>query len=183
MTVTARRLSVVSATSTPRRRLIRVVRPTSRAQHVIQMSDSWDISITDPAGVAFASLRYAGEVRFGPAYYYLSLVGYESGERLFGCSYLYDDSQSILALQEWMDRRFDSPNTSLLLLDIRQRRECRVAGCSDGFISATSIDSEILTFRRVRYGLHASTSEAEIAYRELDRWQPFTTIKARATLP
>lgn len=147
------------------------------------MSDSWDISIADPAGVAFASLRYAGEVKFGPAYYYLSLSGYESGERLFGCSFIYDHTQDILALQEWMDRSFDSPNTSLLLLDIRQRRECRVAGCSDGFISAISIDSETLTFRRVRYGIHATTSEAEIAYRDLDRWQPFTTITAGATLP
>jgi hypothetical protein len=147
------------------------------------MSDSWDISITDSSGDAFASLRYAGEVRFGPAYYHLRLAGYESGERLFGGCYLYDDSQSILALQEWMDRRFDSPNTSLLLLDLRQRRECRVAGCSDGFISATSIDPETLIFGRSRYGLHASTSVSEIAYRELDRWQPFPTIAARATLP
>lgn len=138
------------------------------------MNDSWDISITDPDGAAVAVLRYAGEVRFGPAYYYLSLPDSEFGERLFGRSHLYDHSLGILALQEWMDRRFDSPNTSLLLLDIRQKRECRVAGCTDGFISASSIDSEKLIFSRVRYGLHASTSESEIAYRELDRWQPFT---------
>jgi len=175
--------SVVTLAMVVRRSMVWNVRATLREQRVFQMSDSWDISITDPAGVAFASLRYAGEVRFGPAYYYLSLAGYESGERVFGSSYLYDHSQAILALQEWMDRSCDSPHTSLLLLDIRQGRECRVAGCSGGFISATSIDSETLTFRRVLYGLHASTSEAEIAYRKLDRWRPFKTITDRPSLP
>jgi|688.fasta_scaffold702643_2 hypothetical protein len=71
-----------------------------------------------------ARFAETGEIRFGPAYFSLSVDNLAFGERIFGHHFAWSDDDRFLALQEWHNTKESlGPRTSLVLLDLEKTME------------------------------------------------------------
>jgi hypothetical protein len=71
-----------------------------------------DIIVTSPDLLDQAVMKYVGEIRFGLAYYSLTIDKISFGEHVFGNSYLWSPGSRYFAVQEWgMTRKSRGPQT------------------------------------------------------------------------
>ncbi|NPV08326.1 MAG: hypothetical protein HPY83_10260 [Anaerolineae bacterium] len=116
------------------------------------MNDPSSRYVRSPDGHHIARLRYAQEIRFGPACYNLSLDSYDFGRRIFGEPCLWSPDSSLVAVQEWLtadERR--GPLTRLLLVDLESGLECAVSDASKGFLVPLRFEEGKLVYVRRYY--------------------------------
>jgi hypothetical protein len=109
-------------------------------------------SVLSPDGNHVATLRYAQEIRFGPACYNLSLDSFDFGGRVFGDSCLWSPDSSLIALQEWLttdERR--GPLTRLVLVDLRTGREAPLSEVTKGYVVPLRFEEGKLVYERRYY--------------------------------
>ncbi|GMW01702.1 MAG: hypothetical protein AMXMBFR84_28390 [Candidatus Hydrogenedentota bacterium] len=83
--------------------------------------------VISPDGARKAALAIAGEIRFGPAYYCLTLGNTRFVGRIFGSGAVWSGDSRFLAVQEWHSvDEAEGPITSLALFDFLDGRECKV---------------------------------------------------------
>ena len=129
-----------------------------------------DIMVPSPDSVHKAVMRYAGEIRFGPAYYSLIINKISFGERVFGASCLWSPDSRYFAIQEWETiKESDGPQTGLLLVDLPNRRECILSRAEKGFIAPKRFEREKLIYAKQYYG-QGRISEFEIEFLSLAGW-------------
>jgi hypothetical protein len=126
---------------------------------------------TSPDGKHHAILEYRGEIRFGPAYYSLTVDTIRFGERVFGNSFLWSPTSRFLAIQEWETiSESHGPGTHLLLLDLDAKRECVLSWAEKGFIVPKSFEHDKLIYTK-EYFTPPVTREFEIEFLPLRRWE------------
>ena len=126
-----------------------------------------------PDGKSIASLQYEGEIRFGPAYYSLSLNGVKLLGRSFGLCALWSDDSKYIALQEWLSTaESQGPQTVLLCLEPHVWRQCRVSTAKDGFIEPLRFEGQKLIYVKEHNDMHGQRrNEFEIEFPSLPRWE------------
>ncbi|MEQ9891907.1 hypothetical protein [Pectobacterium aroidearum] len=83
-----------------------------------------------------AMLIYAGEIRFGPPYFSLSIDGNALEGRVFGKELLWSPDSRYLAVQEWLSTaERDGPQTALLCIDMLEERQCQISQAAGDFKS------------------------------------------------
>ncbi|WP_240355714.1 hypothetical protein [Pectobacterium polaris] len=83
-----------------------------------------------------AMLIYAGEIRFGPPYFSLSIDGKALDDRVFGKDMLWSPDSRYLAVQEWLSTaERDGPQTALLCIDVLEERQCQLSQIARDFKS------------------------------------------------
>ena len=130
-----------------------------------------------PDGLHVLEFRYAGEIRFGPAFYTVDLDG-RPLRRLFRRRFgdaagVWSPDSRYAALQEWFGvSESAGPTTALRVVDVVERRQCGVARLAGAFVTPTAIDGGRLTFRVTRYGQHRIAAEDDrvIDLGEVSSW-------------
>lgn len=112
------------------------------------MPDSFNIMSPSPDTRHTAHFVAAGEIRFGPLYFALSVGGYTFAERIFGDAHLWSSSSHLLAVQEWLTIDYsEGPITALVLIDLDLGQEVTVARATKGFLVPEAFADSILAYR------------------------------------
>lgn len=137
------------------------------------------ITLNSPDKKRNGKLIYAGEIRFGPAYFHLQFPNCDFGGRIFGEDYLWSLDSRYLAIQESLTIDYsDGPYTELLLIDFLSGRQCPLSKVRKGFIVPVRFEPPVIIYRKEFRG-RGEHREFEIAYEVLDRWRPlFNTRKS-----
>lgn len=135
------------------------------------MHPSFNIDAPSPDGQHTAQLLFSGEVRFGPAYYVLSVDGYSFGGRIFGGAHLWSPSSRFLAVQEWLTLDYsEGPITELVLLDL-QLRQAAVARATKGFLVPIAFADPLVTYR-AEYAGPAGVQHFTLDITSVAEWLP-----------
>ncbi|NJN36101.1 MAG: hypothetical protein HC794_02405 [Nitrospiraceae bacterium] len=114
-------------------------------------------------------LQYAGEVRFGPAYFNLIVGGTRIRDRLFGGEIFWSNDSKYFAVQEWLStEESQGPHTRLVLFNAETRQESAVKECMGGFVSALRFYPESFTYQEER---GPARHLWNAAYDELANWK------------
>ena len=118
-----------------------------------------------------ALMKYNGEIRFGPAYYSLTIDQITFGGRVFGSSYLWSPNSRYFAVQEWETTSEERvPQTQLLLIDLETKQECVLSRAEQGFIVPKKFENDKLIYTKEYHG-QGVTREFEIEFLNLNRWE------------
>lgn len=129
-----------------------------------------DIIVQSPDLLHQVVMKYMGEIRFGPAYYSLTLDKISFGERIFGKSYLSSPDSRYFAVQEWeTTSEASGPQTRLLLIDLKLKKQCVLSRAEQGFIVPKKFEKEKLIYTK-EYRGQGTIKEFEIEFLLLDRW-------------
>jgi hypothetical protein len=135
------------------------------------MHESFNITSPSPDARHTARLFMAGEIRFGPLYYALSVDDYSFGERIFGDVHLWSRSSAFLAVQEWLTIDYSAgPITALVLIDVRLRRTATVARATKRFLVPASFEDSILVYRKENAG-HGVVEHFNVDVTEITEWE------------
>jgi hypothetical protein len=127
------------------------------------MHDSLNISTPSPNAQHTAHLVAAGEIRFGPLYFSLSVGEHAFGDRIFGDAHLWSRSSRLLAVQEWLTTDYgEGPITTLVLIDLELRREATVARATKGFIVPETFAEPLIVYRKEYAGSVIEQFELDI---------------------
>ncbi|MEQ9842863.1 hypothetical protein [Pectobacterium brasiliense] len=97
-----------------------------------------------------AMLIYAGEIRFGPPYFSLSIDGKALDDRVFGKDMLWSPDSRYLAVQEWLSTaERDGPQTALLCIDVLEERQCQVSQAAGGFIVPARVEDDKFFYEKI----------------------------------
>src|SRR5262249_28965423 len=130
-----------------------------------------DSSSPSPDSQHTAHFAYSGEIRFGPAYFSLSVDGYAFPERIFGDVYLWSPSSALLAVQEWLTLDYsEGPITALVVIDLNRKCEASVARVRKAFIVPRAFEGPLVVYR-VDYGGQAGTERFEIDVTKIAEWK------------
>lgn len=117
------------------------------------MHPFFDISAPSPDAQHMAYLAFSGEIRFGPAYYALSVDDYTFGPRIFGSPYQWSSSSDLLAVQEWLTLDYSAgPITALLVIHVQLRQEITVAQATKRFLVPTAFTGTTILYREEHAG-------------------------------
>lgn len=118
-----------------------------------------------------AVLEYAGEIRFGPAFYTLVVDKISFGKRVFGNKFLWSPDSRYFAIQEWETVSESlGPQTRLLLIDLEAGRECILSKAEQGFIIPQKFEDGKLVYTKEYHG-PGIISEFEIDFLSLKIWE------------
>ncbi len=109
-----------------------------------------EIPLAGPHGAPYhVELGYAGEVRFGPAYFTVALNGRRLRRwwfsRYFAGEYRWSSDWCYLALAEWLVRS-EPPRAELRIIDVTNRREVGFGRSLRGFLSPLRWEGSRLVF-------------------------------------
>ncbi|MEQ9885861.1 hypothetical protein [Pectobacterium zantedeschiae] len=123
-----------------------------------------------------AMLICAGEIRFGPPYFSLSIDGKALEERVFGKEMLWSPDSRYLVVQEWLSTvERDGPQTALLCIDVLEEKQCQVSQAAGGFIVPVRFEDDKLIYEKQYFGGERNgITEYEIPFTALPRW---TTLR------
>lgn len=135
------------------------------------MHDAFNITSPSPNAQHTAHFVTAGEIRFGPLYFSLSVDTYAFGQRIFGDTHLWSPSSHLLAVQEWLTIDYsEGPITALVLIDLQLRREALVAHATKGFLVPEAFAEPILVYR-ADYGAQGVIQHDEVDTTNINEWK------------
>lgn len=130
-----------------------------------------DIVISSPNSVHKAKLKNIGEIRFGPPYYSLMVNKLFFDDHVFGDSCLWSPDSQYFAVQEWeTTSEVRGPQTRLILIDVKQKRECILSRAEHGFIIPKRFEDQKLIYTK-EYPEQGIVKEFEIEFLNLNRWK------------
>ena len=111
-----------------------------------------DFEKPSPDGQMNVQYRFAGEIRFGPAYYTLRIDSLEFGQRLFGERGLWSPDSRYFAAEEWLttDEK-QGPHTRLLVIDMAVLSEYRGGEAINGYIEPERFEDTTLLYDKLYY--------------------------------
>jgi len=114
---------------------------------------------------------WAGEIRFGPSYYIITLDGEIVPGKLFGFEFKWHPESTFLALQEWLTTEYrKGPVTALTLVDLQHRKFARISTAEKGFIKPIKFENDLIIFEK-EYLSSGKTTEYEININEIKNWE------------
>jgi hypothetical protein len=135
------------------------------------MPDSLNITSPSPDTRHTAHFICAGEIRFGPLYYSLSVDNHSFGERIFGDAHLWASSSTLLAVQEWLTIDYsEGPITALVLIDLQRGRETTVERVTKGFIVPKAFEGPIIVYRK-EFGGQVVDQRFDVDTTKINEWK------------
>jgi hypothetical protein len=126
------------------------------------------LKFRSPDGAHIACLEYAGEIRFGPAYYSLKVDSTTIAGKAFGREAVWSEDSRYLAVQLWLSTtESEGPHTVLLCVDLHNWRGCQVSAAHGGFIKPKCFVGNTLIYTKEKSG---QLTEFEIDFPVLPRW-------------
>src|SRR4029079_13994750 len=105
------------------------------------MPHPFDSTSLSPDTQHTAHFAYSGEIRFGPAYFSLSVDAFAFPQRIFGDVHLWSPSSTLLAVHEWIPLDYSAgPITALVVIDLSRGREASIARVMKAFIVPTAFE-------------------------------------------
>jgi hypothetical protein len=104
-----------------------------------------------------AEFLYAGEIRFGPAYYVVRFDGLLLRRRLFrkryfGAACLWSNDSRYLALSEWHSlSESRGPDTQVMVIDVPNWRECTASRTRGAFAEPARFEGTSLVYTKTSY--------------------------------
>lgn len=137
------------------------------------MHDSLNIHSPSPDAQHTAHFLVAGEIRFGPLYFSLSVDDSSFGERIFGDKHLWSPASNMLAVQEWLTTDYgEGPITTLVLIDLDRRREATLVRVTKGFVVPAAFEASKLVYRK-EFGGQATDQHFDLDIAAIKDWSPF----------
>jgi hypothetical protein len=126
-----------------------------------------------PDGSGLVALVYAGEIRFGPRYYFLRVNGTQIADRVFGGLALWSPDSEYVAVQEWLSTsEADGPQTSLVCIQPKAGRRCEIARTLLGYIEPKEFSRGKLFYTIEEFPQDSSQmTDHEIDMESLSRWE------------
>lgn len=113
------------------------------------MAHSFDSTSHSPDRQHTASFFYAGDIRFGPSYFSLSVDDHSFDQRIFGDVYLWSPSSALFAVQEWLTIDYsEGPITALVIVDLNLGREVSVERVVKAFIVPIAFEGPTIVYRK-----------------------------------
>ena len=135
------------------------------------MPDALNFASPSPDAQHTALFVCAGEIRFGPLYFSLSVDGYAFGQRIFGDAHLWAPSSNLLAVQEWLTIDYsEGPITALVIIDLNLGREATVARATKGFIVPEAFAGSTIVYRE-KYAAREVVQHFDLNATEINLWQ------------
>lgn len=95
-----------------------------------------------------ALFTYAGDIRFGPLYWHVTVAGRDFGDRVFGHMATWSSDGRHIALQEWLStEESHGPRTRLVVVEVDSGRET-TGGQRPGFIEALELANGRVRWQR-----------------------------------
>lgn len=130
-----------------------------------------DIVLNSPDNAHRARLVVAGEIRFGPLYYHLSVDDQSFGNRVFGESYFWSADSQYFLIQEWLTTDYEKgPITQLIIIDVENRKECVLSKATKGYVIPESLEGAVIIYKKHYYDGSGRAIEYEQNIPSADRW-------------
>lgn len=124
-----------------------------------------------PNSAHTAELHYKGEIRFGPAYYELSIDGSPLKGKLFGSPLAWSQDSRYLAAQEWLTTDYGKgPITRAVLFDLQQDVFAPLKVADEGFAQDFTFSGSVFVYRKHFQG-RGEIIEAELNLANIRNWQ------------
>ena len=118
-----------------------------------------------------AELRFAGEIRFGPAYFSLWIDGREIRNRIFGDGLHWSADGRFLVAQEWLTTDYGiGPVTCAAVMDVENRKIARMKIIQKGFAEDFQWQDEVLIYRE-NIPAQGKSAEIQITLSAIENWQ------------
>lgn len=133
-----------------------------------------------PDGTHRATLRFEGEIRFGPEYFRLSIDGRGIPHRIFGQPLQWSPDSRFLAAQEWLTTDYAAgPITCAALIDVDGWKIARLEVLAKGFAQDFQWDAASLRYQQA-FAARSTARGARAALESVEGWAP---IDAAPPLP
>jgi hypothetical protein len=135
---------------------------------------------TSPNGKHTAQLHYEGEIRYGPAYFTLSLDGKTFPGRLFGDVLSWSPDSNYLAVQEWLTTDYlTGPVTRVLLIDLEADRCSELEPVQKGFAQVFQFIGDTFGYRN-HFLADGHETTAEVVISRITNWKKAGLSQERA---
>ncbi|MEN9373072.1 MAG: hypothetical protein RIR79_624 [Pseudomonadota bacterium] len=118
-----------------------------------------------------AELRFAGEIRFGPAYFELLIDGREIPNRIFGDCLQWSADGRFLVAQEWLTTDYGSgPITCAAVIDVANWKIARMKIIQKGFAEDFQFEKDALIYRE-NIPAKGKRTEVKITLSAISDWE------------
>lgn len=129
---------------------------------------------SSPDGRHNLTLRYKGEIRFGPAYFGAVVNGVDFTNAVFGKAWVWSEDSSYLALQRWnTTKESDGPDTSLWVLRLSDLMIYDRPRARPGWIELVRFEGSRIVFSRDTSFSTGQVEEVEVDLDQVESWHPF----------
>ena len=117
-------------------------------------------------------LEYEGEIRFGPAYYSLSIGDEIKLKYHYGFSRAELEGGRYLAIEEWLTTDYQKgPVTRVAIFDLENLLVSRLKTVEKGFVSDFKLRSGVFSYKK-SYHQSGKVVETEVNWSSIDNWEP-----------
>ena len=123
-----------------------------------------------PGNIYGFDFIYAGEVRFGPPYYYMVLQGKLILDKVFGFEFKWDADARYIAIQEWLlDEQPNGSLTALSIIDPMHQTICQVTPWEQGLVFPIDFKEDILSYEK-EWGSNGHLTQHQVKLTEIGNW-------------
>ena len=117
-------------------------------------------------------LDYAGEIRFGPAYYSLEILGSKIPKYSYGFSRAELEDGRYLAIEEWITTDYKKgPITRVAIFDLENGLVSRLKTVDKGFVTSFKLKNGIFSYRK-EFIAKGKVVESELDWSSITNWEP-----------
>ncbi|MCT4592674.1 MAG: hypothetical protein N4A57_00150 [Anaeromicrobium sp.] len=109
------------------------------------------------------TLHLAGEIRFGPRFFEITINEIKLEDRSFGELYIESSDMRYVALQEWGETQYSKgPMTRVLIVEASTGKLCETTDFKRGFVEEFKFSNGKFEYMRHDYGLKKKKKEVLI---------------------
>lgn len=117
-------------------------------------------------------LKFAGEIRFGPQYYDLEILGEKVPKYNYGFNRAELENGRYLAIEEWLTTDYKKgPITRVAIFDLENSLVSRLKVVEKGFVSDFKLKDGVFSYRK-EFFAKGKVIESEIDWSSISNWQP-----------
>ncbi|PVZ69523.1 hypothetical protein [Pelagibaculum spongiae] len=117
-----------------------------------------------------AELKYKSEIRFGPAYFTLTIDDAKIKNRIFGHKLQWSDDSRYLAAEEWLTTDSqEGPIIRVTLFDISFKRISEFQKIEKGFAGDFRFEGDVLVYKKYFHG-KGIIKEVEVNINTINNW-------------
>ena len=114
-----------------------------------------------------------GDIRYGPSYYRLEILGKIVPDSIFGENYSLLDDGKYVATEEWLTTDYvEGPATRVTIFDLENNLKCSLEKVEKGFVGEFEKLGDVFRYRKMYKG-KGKTENVEITWNSLSNWLPF----------
>ncbi|RZM80372.1 hypothetical protein C3B51_12500 [Pseudoalteromonas rubra] len=115
-------------------------------------------------------LKYLSEIKFGPAYYLLTVADKKVPNFVYGFTRSELQDGRYLAIEEWLTTDYQKgPITRVAIFDLENKLVTRLATVKKGFVDSFKLKNNIFTYNKTYHG-NGKVVESEIDWNLITQW-------------